>query len=133
MDTLTNLNVDKGQGPDGIPNTFLINTRFSIVTSLSIIFDKLLSQGVFPEIWKKSTIIPIFKSGDKSNIESYRTISILSSIPKLFEKIVSDKFYKFFEAFITEEQHGFLRRGTATANLSIANDSLTNENIDVKI
>ena len=125
MDTLKNLNVDKGPGPDGIPNSFLINTRSSIVTPLSIIFEKSLSQGVFPETWKKSKIIPIFKSGNKSNIESYRPISILSAIPKLFEKIVSDKFNGFFEGRITEEQHGFLKRGTVTANLSIVNDYIS--------
>lgn len=50
-----------------------------------------MKSGVveFPDIWKKSFITTIYKSGDKSNVRNYRPISKLSGIPKSFEVIIT--------------------------------------------
>ena len=44
-----------------------------------------------PEVWKKSFITPIFKSGDKHDISNYRPIAIIGSIAKIFDLIVTNK------------------------------------------
>jgi hypothetical protein len=51
-------------------------------------FNLSLSAGVFPAIWKESFVVPLFKSDDKRDVSCYHGISILSVIPKLFEKMV---------------------------------------------
>lgn len=43
-------------------------------------------QAAVPSAWKVSTVIPIYKSGDKSNLSNYRPISILSITSKVAEK-----------------------------------------------
>jgi hypothetical protein len=50
----------------------------------------------------------MFKSGDKRNISNYRGISILSAIPKLFEKLVCDVIILIIRPLISDEQHGFV-------------------------
>jgi len=48
----------------------------------------------FPAIWKVSTIILNKKTGkDKTNPDSYRSISLLTSISKLFEKIIRTRLF----------------------------------------
>lgn len=43
-------------------------------------------QAVVPSAWKVATVIPIYKSGDKSNWSNYRPISILLIISTVAEK-----------------------------------------------
>jgi hypothetical protein len=42
-----------------------------------------------------------------ADIKNYRPIAKLSTMPKIFEKILVDKFYSFSKKFIPVEQHGF--------------------------
>ena len=76
-----------------------------------------LSNGYFPEIWKKSFIIPLFKSGSKSNISNYRGIAKLSVIPKLLEKIITDILSHQISSSFSPAQHGFRKGCSATTNL----------------
>ena len=40
----------------------------AIVEPLTIIFDSCINQCMFPDTWKKSSICPIYKKGDKLSI-----------------------------------------------------------------
>lgn len=85
---LYHLDSRKGAGPDGISPHFIRSCADALVTPLLILFNKSLSQGVFPKLWKDAYIVPILKSGDSSNCLNYRPISILSCFAKLFESMV---------------------------------------------
>ena len=103
------LDPNKGSGPDGIPPVFLRNTGPTIAIPLMTIFTQSLTSGIFPHVWKSSFITSIYKSGDRSNISNYRGIAILSAIPKLFEKLITDFLYLSTKANIIILQHGFLK------------------------
>lgn len=114
---LLSLDINKGAGPDGVPPIFLFNCSFSIVFPLYYMFDKSLKSGHFPDRWKLSFIVPIFKSGSKNTIENFRPISILSAIPKLFEKIVNDQITFHCKNIINTHQHGFMKGKSTSTNL----------------
>lgn len=116
---LVNLDMKKGPGPDLIPPSFLSNCAHQLSIPLSLIFNKSLSLGIFPSLWKSSYLIPIYKNGDKCNVANYRGIAILSSIPKLFEKIICDKMSSIINPLLNDQQHGFRKGRSTTTNLML--------------
>lgn len=75
-------------GPDGISSIMLRNTATSIFSKLTFLFNLSLSSGKVPSQWKVSNVIPIFKSGDPSNVSNYRHISLLPLVSKVLECII---------------------------------------------
>ena len=61
---------------------------WSIVKPLLIIFNNSLNRGVFPDQWKKASVTPIHKKGNKNDITNYRPISVLPLCGKIFEKLI---------------------------------------------
>ncbi|XP_026478477.1 uncharacterized protein LOC113384917 [Ctenocephalides felis] len=114
---LLKLNVKKGAGPDGLPNTLLKNCAASLCEPLTHIFTKSLQHGSFPSAWKSAYITPIHKSGSKTTADNYRPICIQSAISKLFEKLVLPKLSWSFKNIITTKQHGFCGGRSTTTNL----------------
>ena len=108
---------NKGPGSDEIPVAILKMMAEVLVDPLLMIFNKSLQQGRFPSQWKTSNIIPIFKTGDRTLIENYRGIAILSAIPKLFEKIVTKHISQFLSDKIDPHQHGFHQGRSTTTNM----------------
>lgn len=114
---IDDLDSNKGPGPDQIHPKFVKRLKDSLSNHLLFIFNESLKQGIFPNVWKYSYIIPIFKSGDKQLITNYRGIAIQSVFPKLFEKIVTGKLSDKLRKFINPNQHRFDSGKSTTNNL----------------
>ena len=65
----------------------------SIIEPLCLIFEKCLESGVYPPQWKKASIIPVHKKGNRQSKENYRPISLLPIFGKIFEKFLFDAIY----------------------------------------
>ena len=104
-------------GYDNISNVLLKKLCTSITTPLSIIFNKSLEEGAFPEDMKLADVVPLFKSKDRNECTNYRPISLLLTISKLLEKIVYCRTYKFLERHdkLYVSQYGF-REGHSCEN-----------------
>jgi len=59
-DGLRTLMKCRSPGPDGVSGYFLANLANSIAYSIYILYNKSLEEGVFPSIWKTSSITPVF-------------------------------------------------------------------------
>ena len=57
----------------------------------------MLNTGIFPDNLKIAKVIPLFKKGDDKILSNYRPISLLSSISKVFEKIIYNQIYCHFD------------------------------------
>ena len=69
-----------------IPNIYFIKLSVKIIAPvITNIFNHCILKRVFPESLKIAEVIPIFKSGSKSDVNNYRPISVLSPFSKIFE------------------------------------------------
>ena len=75
--------------------------------NLTLIFNKSLFLGKFPEKLKLVKVIPIYKAESRQEPGNYRPISLLPIIGKIFEKIVYNRVYN----FITEKNILVDRKG----------------------
>jgi hypothetical protein len=133
---LLELDSSKGAGYDLIPPKFLKMTAGAVAKLLQPIFNASLSKGIFPRRLKMALVTPVFKSGDRANIENYRAISILPSIGKVFERLVVQVITDAVQPLISQNQHGFLGGKSVMTNLleytTVLRNALTNgEQVDV--
>ena len=78
---ISELPLNTSSGPDNVSSFLLKATASHIVSPLQHIFNLSLSQGTFPEVWKKSLVVPIPKTSPPSASPSnYRPISLLSLV-----------------------------------------------------
>ena len=55
-------------------------------------------------------MVPLFKSGDKSDVNNYRPISLLPVFSKVLEKVVYSQMIDHLGAVITPVQFGFRKK-----------------------
>ena len=67
-----------------------------IVKPLTLIINQSLETGIFPNAFKTSKVIPIYKKGDKANLNNYRPFSMLPTISKIFERVIHMQLYAYF-------------------------------------
>ena len=80
---------NKSPGHDGLLNEHLLNGGDSIKQMLLLLFNSVLRSAQVPDGWQTSIIIPIYKGKgkDKTDPSSYRPISLIPVVAKLFEKV----------------------------------------------
>ena len=71
-------------------------------------FKKSLEKKEFPALWKTARVIPIFK-GDENSKETYRQISVLPVVSRLFERLVLIQPYQHLNTndLLAPSQSGF--------------------------
>lgn len=113
----TNLNPKKAPGYDLITAEILKQLPDVAIKLITIIFNAVLRLGHYPPQWKVAQIIPIPKQGkDPSQVSSYRPISLLPIISKLFEKMFLQKLKPLLEEnkLIPAYQFGFRAQHSTT-------------------
>ena len=107
MTAIDNLENKNSSGHDGISNKILKFIKFEISNSLALIINQMITTGIFPESFKTSKIVPLFKKGDSSLLTNYRPISLLPTISKVFERIIHDQMYTYLNSnnLLAEQQH----------------------------
>jgi hypothetical protein len=99
-----------------------------IISPLTHICNAALSSGIFPDRHKYAIVKPIFKKGSKQDISNYRPISLLTTFYKIFEKLIYNRLYNYFEinSILVHEQSGFrIHHSTEQMAFSLINSILT--------
>ena len=109
------LNDKKASGYDCISNMILKNTCNVIAPYIVELFNTCMTDGVFPNCFKKAQVVPLFKGGTKTDRNCYRPISLLPALGKLLEKVISIRTTEFLvkNDVLSKHQFGF-REGYST-------------------
>lgn len=86
---LLELDPSKSEGPDGITAMMLRMAAPALARPLSLLFNRILNDQIFPDCWKEGTIIPIYKNkGSRGDINMYRPVTLLNVLSKVLERII---------------------------------------------
>ncbi|GBP86568.1 Probable RNA-directed DNA polymerase from transposon BS [Eumeta japonica] len=104
------LKAKKAPGLDGISNKAIKCFPTTLLSLQVAIFNACLKNCYFPPVWKEAEVIGIPKPGKPRNLPaSYRPISLLSGLGKMYEKLLKTRLreYLFGKGLIINEQFGF--------------------------
>ena len=85
---MTEVKINKANGPDLIPNTVLKECNRELAPILTDIFRKSLRDGRLPKDWLTANVVGIYKKGPKQEARNYRPISLTSVTFKILEHII---------------------------------------------
>lgn len=106
------LKCKKSPGIDLISNVLIKHLPSKAIVYLMHIFRAGFRLSYFPKTWKHAKVIPIPKPGkDLSLASSFRPISLLSSLSKIFERLIRDRIdaHSAANKVLPDEQYGFRR------------------------
>ena len=121
---VSSLRIDKGTGLDDISARLLKEACPEIVPSLTHIINLSIRSGCFPEDWKISKVLPLYKEVIKSDPNNFRPISILPVVSKILEKVIFKQRYECLtdSNLLAVSQYGFRpMHSTLTALLEVTN------------
>ena len=104
-------------GPDGIPGKVLAVALSVLGNNLMDVYNKCLSEGIFPNCWKNSRLVLLPKPRkDLNTPTAYRPICLLNEAGKLLERIIIGRINEHLNCVgpnLNEQQYGF-RPGRST-------------------
>ena len=105
------LNPHKAAGPDGISPRVLKELADVLAAPLTTLFQASLDKAIVPSDWKKASVCPIFKKGEKSAAANYRPVSLTCVTSKIMEHILTSQLMRYAEEnnIFHPSQHGFCR------------------------
>ena len=117
LKVINSLKENKANGYDNILAKTLKIIKDYIAQPLVHIFNLIIETEKFPEQLKTAVVVPIYKAGDKHDCQSYRPISLLSDVSKIFEKLLKIRIANFLEKYkiLSNKQYGF-REGLNTGH-----------------
>ena len=89
---ITNLDSSKASGPGYIPVVVPKNCEPELSYILAELFNMCLKESCFPDCWKVSLVVPVFKNvGERSTAKNYCCVGLLSVVSKVLEKLVNSR------------------------------------------
>jgi hypothetical protein len=134
IDTAKKLKKKTSSGFDEISTKLLSDIIEDIAYPLTHIINLSFSKGIVPENMKVAKVHPIHKSGEASNFNNYRPISLLPAFSKLLEKCMYHRLLSFINkhSIIYKHQYGFRKNHTTTHPLIHFLSDIANANNKAK-
>ena len=119
---IMNLDLSKASGPDCIPVVVLKNCEPELSYILAELFNKCLKESCFPDCWRVSSVVPVFKNIEERSAAKYcRPVGFLSVVSGIFEGLVNNRIVDHLQKsdLFSDIQYGF-RSFQSTADVLTA-------------
>ena len=106
---LDHLNPRRAVGVDGIsPRILRLGSPVLAEEVTKLISFYILNRSL-PSEWKQARLTPVFKRGIDTDKANYRPVSILTSLSKVFEKVIYDQTWNAFHTVLSSNLSGFMK------------------------
>ena len=110
------LKTNKAPGLDGLPPVIFKSFNNQLISFIAALFNKLLEQETYPDVWCTGIIKPIYKKSDARNPNNYRGVTLLPVLGKLSHQLLDRLLYwAELNNKLNEAQFGF-RKGRRTSH-----------------
>ena len=116
---LTKLDTSKAMGIDNIGQKILKFCAPTLYQPIHHLFSLSLSHQCLPAEWCIHSIVPVFKSGDRTSILNYRPISLLCTISLVLECLIYNKVLVVASGTISSFQFGFTKNRSTVHQLPL--------------
>ena len=107
---IISLDLSKSSPKHSIPTKIIKDNCNIFARKLHIDFNNSIISGIFPNNLKLADVTPTHKKGDRTDKTNYRPISLLSTLSKIFERLLFYQMHDFTESILSKYQCGF-RKG----------------------
>ncbi|XP_044762034.1 uncharacterized protein LOC123319231 [Coccinella septempunctata] len=107
----------KAAGPGNIPIELVKYGPDILLETITGLFNRCLKGDRVPEDWNLAYISSIYKKGDKSMCKNYRGISVMSSMARLYGRVLKRRIEESIVEI--EEQGGFRAGRSCTDNVFV--------------
>ncbi len=113
---ISNMKSKNSSGHDKINSNLLKKLKNELKHPISLLINKSINSGIFPDIYKIAEVIPIHKAKDREILNNYRPISLLPTFSKILEKILHIRLYKYLQKnnILNPSQYGFRPKHSTT-------------------
>ena len=125
-----NLDFSKASGPDSIPVVVLKNCEPELSYIPAELLNKHLNESCFPDCWKVSSVVPVFKIVEvSSTAKNYRPVILLSVVSKVFEKLINKRIVDHLEkcGLFSDFQYGFRSSQSTADRLTVGSDRIARD------
>ena len=95
------------------------------------IINRSLASGIVPTEFKCGKVVPIYKSGNQTDIDNYRPITILPAISKVLEKCVYSQTMSYLEQnnLLSNQQFGFRKNHSTELAATLFLDNIRKDKL----
>ena len=111
----SSLQLGKAAGPDDIPPEVFKSCNFDEICLKFC--NATLMENDKPDLWSLMNVIPVPKSGDLSNTNNYRGISLMCILAKIFNKMILNRIRTVINPRLRMNQNGFRPDRTTVAQI----------------
>lgn len=125
---LLQLKSSKSPGFDDVPNILLKNLPEKALKLLVTIFNSCICFNYFPSTFKRAKVVAVLKPNKPKNIpSSYRPISLLSNLGKIFEKCIHSRLNEHVTSnnLLAIEQFGFKKEHSTVHQIKRIQNKIT--------
>ena len=100
-------------------------SKDAVTNSLTDVSKACIKHKVFRHDFKVGRVTPIFKSGEKEELNNYRPITVLPTIARIFEKLIYEQLYSYLvdNGLLGNQQWGFRSLHSTVLALNKSTDS----------